>query len=374
MAQQLIMIGPAAPARKTLNHDVQQRFLTYIDNWDYVGLVDEIERQDRAYGPEFTVSRINRALVSNWRARGIQMLLRTDREILRAAVMNELPRRALTNDPAQHISVRTAAMARTAGNDPVIYINWLADRQGNGLTLDEFKQLMAFLVSVLEGGDAAARVDSIWNNWTAGNRDGLMRGCTANERVKVTAFLHYHDTVTLPAMQRDRTIEQMMIPGEVGWAIDFRNRSAAHRILGSASPWMFRLVSCAIRHLFGTRFVMHQFVLFNVVTPEEAGIGESMASHLVASYANYGGFNFDQAAKTATRMHVMDPTETWLMIATRAFTQLHYFTHTDNNLRAWQAYNTRRYQAAKVGSSPSLAPNYRPGHCWWDGSTLLMML
>ncbi|KAG9565594.1 hypothetical protein KCU71_g4880, partial [Aureobasidium melanogenum] len=53
---------------------------------------------------------------------------------------------------------------------------------------------------------------------------------------------------------------------------------------------------CVVSVLFPNgNFELNSFALFRVVMRNHAEIGESIGSHLVNSYAGYGGFNFTTA-------------------------------------------------------------------------------
>lgn len=342
-----------APVYVNLVHPYQRRYLEILDdpnNWDYDALIDIIEEADREHGPNPKMSRINTEVVPDWKVITLTLMMRTDREILQAASSNDLPRRAVTTYvDDDKIEIRTAAGALpVTQNDAVVYANWLARRDGSGLTRDEFVRLLAFLrrVAADPRGPDRRRIDQMHNTWP-GTRIGLMQGFSATEADKLERFCTYHEQVTISRFDADPTVERIMIPGEVGWTMQYILRAAAHRDLTSGSPWVFRLVSCALKHLFDASFIMHQFVLFDIVRPEEANVAESIASHLLASYIGYGGFNFDQAGLTATSMYKVNMTDTWLQIANLAVRR-NYFPMADSNFRALQTYVEERGRRADV--------------------------
>lgn len=342
------------PAERYRNfvHPNQQSYLTFILDWDYVGLVEEIEKNDRENGPNYHSSRINSSRAPGWTNKGVTILLRTDQDLLIAVTNNELPHRARTRERGQSVAVRTQGARPAKANDPVIYINCLADGDGNGLSRVEFERLLQFLLGVEahpEGEDGQA-IDKIWNGWvTGGTRSGLMEGLQGREHNKIKFFCAFHREHTLaPHTGNGPAPDRFMIPAEVGWAMIFENRKKDHNSLSGGSPWFFRLVSCALKHLFPGRFEMHQFVLFDIVSPDEAHIGESIASHLASSYASYGGFNHDQAGLTNTGMFKTGVSETWSKIANYAMSDGAYFLKAGANIANFQAAVQRRSDAAEV--------------------------
>ena len=90
---------------------------------------------------------------------------------------------------------------------------------------------------------------------------------------------------------------------------------------------------------------MHQFVLFEIVREEEAAIAESIASHLAASYCAYGGFNFDQAGVTASK--VWSSGLNWKTVAELALDS-GYFLNLEANLQDWEINQSSRKAATKV--------------------------
>ncbi|TKA78725.1 hypothetical protein B0A55_04539 [Friedmanniomyces simplex] len=127
-----------------------------------------------------------------------------------------------------------------------------------------------------------------------------------------------------------------MFRGEVGWSKEYAKRAETQKRLYATSPAIFRLAQCVLQAIFLQKgFKMHQFALFEIVRPEEAGIAESIGSHLAAAYVKYGGFNVDTAGVTSTRILKKKDVD-WVRVSNNA-QRWSYFRHFHDNLQARQA-------------------------------------
>lgn len=56
--------------------------------------------------------------------------------------MNQLPRRALNDLKSAVRDPSAASPMSIAAGDPLTYINWLADKHGNGLSVQEYGEFL----------------------------------------------------------------------------------------------------------------------------------------------------------------------------------------------------------------------------------------
>ncbi|KAG9665172.1 hypothetical protein KCU64_g173, partial [Aureobasidium melanogenum] len=186
--------------------------------------------------------------------------------------------------------------------EPGIYANYLAPRDGSALSLVEFQQFLEGLEAavsgtLMNGTNVGDEVDNYYRREF--RRPALLPEIKGrNLRAALNTFLQVNTARLQDAQLQNAT--HITIHGDCGWAINIHDRCQEHKNLVN-SPALFRLANCVLRVLFPLKdFMMHHFCLFRVVKTEQAGIGESIGSHLVTSYSTYGGFNFAQAGISVT--------------------------------------------------------------------------
>lgn len=159
-----------------------------------------------------------------------------------------------------------------------------------------------------------------------------------------SAFVAFNRATVLPRAVA-LNVARIMFRAEAGWTINDSLRGSDHTDMTSSSPLLLRLTQCVLQYLFPDRgFRLHQFVLFDIVREEEAAIGESIASHIAATYARYGGFNFAQAG---IHCKVWTSGLDWRSIAI-ASRERGAFDFMQSNLTAWQLNQERILEQLEV--------------------------
>ncbi|KAK3643616.1 hypothetical protein LTR56_010126 [Elasticomyces elasticus] len=104
-------------------------------------------------------------------------------------------------------------------------------------------------------------------------------------------------------------VKYIPIPAEVGYSINMLRRMRAHRkLVPKTSPPLFQFMFSLLNVLFPEKqFKIFPQVVFRATTPQQVPTGESIASHLCASYEAYGGFNSTQAGLSVTSSERMSP-------------------------------------------------------------------
>ncbi|KAK4954020.1 hypothetical protein LTR10_008624 [Elasticomyces elasticus] len=333
--------------------------LAALNDKDYGRLRELISNADETYCPQRNVSRINPDVAPNWESIAEHLLMQPHASVLRALIDNTLPHRAL-HELFKKVRTPVKPTQWTAGKpDCVVYGNSIADRSGDGMDSNDFERTMdaveALTCTTMRPGNPFAS-----NQALAALRNDFGRAhanLTGNaQNTDFWAKISASEARNLPHIGRAFVVsnraripiarqnnQQMMFRTEIGWTKEWPNRAQTHRRLYPASPPIFRLVQCAVAALFPNRgFRMHQFAIFEITRPEEALIGESIATHLAAGYITYGGFNVDTAGVTASRI-LTDRTVDWVQVSTDAI-KSSYFRHYQINLPAREAFIAARKQ------------------------------
>ncbi|KAH0161777.1 hypothetical protein KCU67_g6194, partial [Aureobasidium melanogenum] len=229
--------------------------------WGLTGLAEEIQKLDQHYAPLVNISRLSTPVMIE---HGMLLLAQIPREMLLSILDSTLVRRFKAGTITLqdwNLIPRSVKQHR----EPAIYVNYYTTSDGTGLTIAEYEQYLQ------------AMEDAILGKKTSVN------GVNVVTEQKVVAAA------------KAKGAGRIRFPGEVGWAINTDSRvKTHHKLQGSAI--MFRLTMCVVSVLFPNRnFELNSFALFRVVMWNHAEIGESIGSHLVNSYADYGGFNFTTA-------------------------------------------------------------------------------
>ncbi|KAK4890167.1 hypothetical protein LTR27_011159 [Elasticomyces elasticus] len=237
-----------------------------------------------------------------------------DNRVLRAAVDGTLPQLAL-GDLKNVVRIPTIGVKGWPGKlDPVIILNFIADKWGLGLTRAEMLRFTyAYEIA------AGLRDDPRREYWMNGKDvrtgvcDNFSRLRKGKENVDfydtvkvkdsmitvVERLVAYYRNVLLPAAEA-ADVDHVMFKAECGWSTKGYEQCELHEMLDESSPAGFRLARLVLVHMFPTRGFekLHQFVLFEVVTREQSGIGESIGRVMCGSYSKddvAGGFNICQA-------------------------------------------------------------------------------
>ncbi|KAK5678637.1 hypothetical protein LTS10_009081 [Elasticomyces elasticus] len=295
----------------------QQRILTEIDRKDYLAVLERIDELEREVAPSYHLSRIGSS--GAWKSHGLFLLMSADIRVLRAAIDGTLPQLALGD---LKNAVRKPAIGVKSWQDkldPVIYLNFIADKWGLGLTRAEMLRFTyAYEIAAglrddprreywMNGKDVCSGVRDIFNRLRKGKkRVDFYDTVKVKDSMAtiVERLVAYFRDVLLPAAEA-ADVDHVMFKAECGWSIKGYERCEVHEMLDESSPAGFRLARLVLVHMFPTRGFerLHQFVLFDVVTPEQSGIGESIGHVMCGSYSKddvAGGFNICQAGISVT--------------------------------------------------------------------------
>ena len=339
--------------------EYQIQMTNQFSSLSYVGLLSAIKQAERARAPNRNASRITTNINPGWERSALFLLLQLNQEVLRAAMNDTLPSRAMS-DLKPFVRDLNRQMARsTDAGDPVIYANWLADRLGRGLSIGDYSTFIAAMESSVglttgdgykfnnQGRDLVAGINLIHAGASGSRAKLIPTGELGELKTTMAEFVKYNRNVVLnKARQRNDT--EIMVRAEVGWSICGHRRAGEHNKLTQLSPAIFRIAYCVLQHLFPTRgFRMHQYVLFEITREDEAAIGESIASHLAGSYLKYGGFNVSQAGITVGK--VWSASINWKSVALCAL-NADYFKNFEQNMKRWKENQATRIAEVKVGS------------------------
>lgn len=190
--------------------------------------------------------------------------------------------------------------------EPGIYANYLAPADGSALTLAECQRFLDGLEAAVFGRlmNDQTNISQLTDNhyrreYGNGQRTLLHDIRGPNLTAALDTFTRINKARLQDAQSQNAT--HITLHGDCGWATNVHDRCRQHKTLVS-SPALFRLANCVLTVLFPLKqFKMHHFCLFRVFKSEQAGIGESIGSHLVTSYSTYGGFNFAQAGISVSK-------------------------------------------------------------------------
>ncbi|KAI6852116.1 hypothetical protein KC323_g9513, partial [Hortaea werneckii] len=323
----------------------QREILDALMQKDFFLAIDRIEQAERDTAVDYRNSRIGRGKA--WHDHALFLLAERHPDVLSSMIDLTLPQRYLV-DPRFERLVRIPGNPKTwdGYRDPVIYAQYIADKNGRGLSCADMKLLMGAL-------SAAAGLESDPNGlYTVKGvtiQKGINNQLTQIRKKKAHGFLDEVDKAQqIPAMEavveevvkiyttkiipeaQKAGIDHVMLRPEVGWSAWGYKRCLHHSNLTNGSPPAFRLAQLVARHLFPTRgFRLHQFILFDVVQDEQAGIGESVGSILMGSYWTDGGWNVEQAGISQTDSWTMTAKD-WKEIQSLAHQK--YLTHMEDNI------------------------------------------
>lgn len=231
---------------------------------------------------------------------------------LKSVLDNTLPQRAKI-DLGNVIREPARAMFSGKGElDAVIYINYIADKEGKGLTRENFKFFLAAMKCaagrcqddpgrfVVDGVNLENGINLKFSNCRKGAVQSFYKHVGKDKLATLEERTDKFVDINTGMLRRakDADIDHVMLKGEVGWTVSCYDRCREHRQM-TKSPEVFQLARLVAQHLFPDQdFKLHQFVLFDVVQEEEASVGESIGSQMAAAYESYGGFNVDQAGKS----------------------------------------------------------------------------
>ncbi|KAG9513917.1 hypothetical protein KCV07_g8476, partial [Aureobasidium melanogenum] len=283
----------AAP-RQYVSESMEAMRKAYLE-WGLTGLAEEIQKLDQHYAPLVNISRLSAPVMIE---HGMLLLAQIPREMLLSILDNTLVRKYKAGTITLqdwNFTPRSVKQHR----EPVIYVNYYTTPDGTGLTIAEYEQYLQAMEDAIlgkktsvNGVNIVTEVNKYYKQRTNEKGAFLTTHKTAIRR-DLPDFLKYQQKVVAAA--KAKGAGRIRFPGEVGWAINTDSRvKTHHKLQGSAIR--FRLTMCVVSVLFPNRnFELNSFALFRVVMWNHAEIGESIGSHLVNSYAGYGGFSFTTA-------------------------------------------------------------------------------
>lgn len=286
----------------------------------YVSLAGLTRTQER-FSDYPATSRIARGKA--WRADGLFLLAQLRTDVLEKVLDMTLPQHAAQRrGPKPAIRLPADLPLSAADLDAVIYIQCIADRDGCGLTCAEFDDFLdAMEVGAglrldptgrfsRQGSSLQTAIDRIYLNMVATRAAANTFYSTINANTfkdKVRDFVRENRHVLAAARAAGK--DHILFKFETGWSGRGYDRLRRHRHLGSDSPDHFRLALLVLQHLHPTRgFKYHQFVLLDVLTDAQAGIGEALGTELCCSAKKHGGFNVATAGISVnTAENVLTP-------------------------------------------------------------------
>ncbi|KAI6914476.1 hypothetical protein KC318_g419 [Hortaea werneckii] len=285
-----------------------KELLDLLKEMDYGNALTKIAEMESRTAVRLGVPRLQG---NKWENVGLMCLASADARVLQAVVDLTLPQRVANGELSDE--VRKPALGSPLWKDkpdPVIYIQFMADVDGRGLTCAETlewidaMEIMAGLKPDDASHDRPGQTLSTGVNrayWSRRNTHGYKPFLQSVDKQYKSMQTVVSDVAKvyreIVAEAEADGLDHIMIRPEVGWAWQGYDRCRAHHTLDESSPPAFRLAQCVLVHLFPKRhFQLHQYVLFDVMSEDGAAVGESLGHQIGASYAQaYGGWNIAQA-------------------------------------------------------------------------------
>ncbi|THY28021.1 hypothetical protein D6D01_04012 [Aureobasidium pullulans] len=228
--------------------------------------------------------------------------------ILNNSLIADLKDRKFKLHTWNHVETHDFLIADKASPRKIgIYINYLATRDGGGLTIPEYERYFEAMLSVIDNRripsdptrDLVDECDQFYMRHTGSRVSDV-------PKMQDSCYKHRGDfnlkQRQLIAEAKAQGATEIRLPGEAGYSDECDERIREHdRLRGSAN--FFRLARCVLGCLWPGRFSLYSIILFRVNQFKDADVGESMASHIGATYAAYGGFNFVQAGVQILTAH-----------------------------------------------------------------------
>ncbi|KAK4890163.1 hypothetical protein LTR27_011155 [Elasticomyces elasticus] len=282
-----------------------------LEKKDFYGAVCMMGGIEKNIAKDYALSRIG-AKTESWKPHAQLLLYSADTRVLCAAIDGTLPQRALWDlrSAVRKPAVGTDTKAWFGKKDPGVYLNFLADMFGKGLSDEEileFAKVLAIAAGLEDDTDGKYpnlrdELNQIWNQlrgagpdrstwpdfWSSFNTESL--------RTIVRCLVDHYRWKVVPAA-RAAGIDNIMLKAECGFSIKCFDRCADHVRLDDTSPAGFRLSRLVLVFLFPGRGFdkLHQFIIFDVLSAEAAGIGECIGHVMSGAYESQGGFNIAQA-------------------------------------------------------------------------------
>lgn len=174
--------GPELEVKPTYMSPEQERMRYAFYDLDYVRLMDEIDRAERDHALEYERSRIHQDI--DWEENATLLVAMTKPEVILAVLDGTLPQRTVEGGDLHNWYTEAHEELEefeAEDHDPIIYLNWLADEDGCGLSVSDFRTFLDRL-------EMAVRVQPD----TMGIRDRVEDECVERTGNKYGSAASYH--------------------------------------------------------------------------------------------------------------------------------------------------------------------------------------
>lgn len=336
----------------TLITTAQEQMINAFNGADYEMLLTTMFRMEQQNAPDWNNSEFN-IRQTDWKHDALSLLLELRRDVLVSILDNTFPQRALGDLRGE---LRDPATSNKSV-DPLIYINYIADRDGRGIPTAEFPKFLATLevAAGLPCADAAlyeleqravrANMDHAYRQFHKFNNKRLPFFATILSK---QANALQNSTRSYVAQQRIRYTEavrqgvsHIAFHGEVGLSRNGNDRCKDHKKMYiTLTPPLLAVLQIAARTMFPQKgFQLYQYVLFRVFKASQLKIGESVGSQVGASYITCGGINSAQAGVQGDADDLK--TSQWDDICDNMIARGDV-RHVEKNLEEYHAYLDRR--------------------------------
>lgn len=201
----------------------------------------------------------------------------------------------------------------TSGWDPTVNINYNADKDGNGVPIDDFEEFLTVLevaaglkisnprFAYLDEAAIRKNVNRAYQQISKKQNPlsffaDLRSTVKENKlRTNVEDYCRVQRNTVLP-LAKTQNATHLAIHGEVGISGKGYERCKQHLDLTDSSPGLLRLIRIVLRATFPQAgFRLWQHVVFHITQESQFAVGESIMSLLCASYVTSGGINCKQA-------------------------------------------------------------------------------
>ncbi|KAG2164603.1 hypothetical protein VTO58DRAFT_103121 [Aureobasidium pullulans] len=311
------------------SHYISQEMASMAEHFKTGGLgrlAVKITELDQKYAPYFNTSATPPTTLSN---AGMVCLAQVSPELMISLVDNTLVQKWKTGAIAINDWHRIPRAVREE-NEPAIYVNYFAAADGTGLSIAEYQVYLGVMSAAMLGKNAMvggkkrdiiSKIDVYYKKRT-GEQTPFSR-LLLNAHLDHFEFMRYQNKVINAATKAGAL--EIRFPGEVRWSFDVDQCIKKHQRL-QGNELLLRLTMCVVGVLWPDKgFELSSFALFRVISWAQVHMFESIGSHLINSYAGYGGFNFSTSGVTISSAARASPA-TWEHIANQYHQVLVYST------------------------------------------------
>jgi hypothetical protein len=343
----------------------QQKMLREFNTTGYTGLAREVKDLEVSHSPNIFHSRIvdQTQFMPHATLLLSQLSLPFIRSLLQNTLIEDIKSRRIPVDPQRF----TIHYSRNFTDQVAcgIYVNYLLDPRGHGLTVDEYEEFVDGMICCIENrimqsprlgpcdiDQAATRYFRNFTGRTTSEIPAMRKSCAK------PANLQYFKTTqaALIAAARAQSATEIRLAGEAGFSIDVHDRCCDHEELkGSAN--FFRLARCVLNALWPQRnFILHSVYLFQAFNFEHVEYGEGVATHLVGGYPAYGGFNYTQAGMQVQSAKTLGHKKWILMAVKNQGTGVTMEANIQRQFNTFTAGIARLEVSAEIATSPFVKP------------------